>query len=304
MEASEKIRLAGGAQGFNWLPVFVAEEHGLFKKYGVSIEYKRMGTVDKATTAVLDGEADLAITPPEGTVANFIGGGELRVIAANSTRLPMSVVANPSTPSLAELKGKRIGTSSLTEGTAIYMQLMLAEVGLKYPGDYNFVIAGVHTKRWDALQAGEIDCAPQPAPWNFLAADAGYNLIGEINEVIPEILFAALIAKKSWLEENNAPVTRLLKALAEAYVITNDPEHEEITLPIFERITTPGKSDLALRGLRYMRAMGMWPPGLSISDMALETTIDVMIRAGLLDSGKRDLAKEVFDHSYLEEALA
>ena len=26
------VKLAGGAQGFNWLPVFVAEEQGLFEK--------------------------------------------------------------------------------------------------------------------------------------------------------------------------------------------------------------------------------------------------------------------------------
>ena len=26
------VRLAGGAQGFNWLPVFVAEEQGMFDR--------------------------------------------------------------------------------------------------------------------------------------------------------------------------------------------------------------------------------------------------------------------------------
>ena len=40
-----------------------------------------------------------------------------------------------------------------------------------------------------------------PAPWNFVAEAAGYNLIGEVNDVIAEILFAALIAKGRWLED-------------------------------------------------------------------------------------------------------
>ena len=47
------LRLAGGAQGFNWLPVFVADEQGLFEKHGIRIDYKRMGSVEKATAAVL-----------------------------------------------------------------------------------------------------------------------------------------------------------------------------------------------------------------------------------------------------------
>ncbi|PSH70452.1 ABC transporter substrate-binding protein [Phyllobacterium brassicacearum] len=297
------VKLAGGAQGFNWLPVFVAEEQGMFEKRGLKIEYLRMGSVDKATTAVLDGEADLAITPPEGAVANYVRGGELRVVASNSNRLPMSIVANASIKSIAELKGKKIGTSSLTEGTAIYTQVLLAREGLNYPGDYDFALAGIHTKRWEALQAGEIDCAPQPAPWNFVAQQAGYNLIGEVNDVIPEILFAALIANRSWLEANSETVGKLLEALADAYAITNDPSREEITLPIFQRVTVPDDADLARRGLRYMRDMGMWPQGLSIPDKALDATIDLMIRAGLLDEGNRVSAAGVFDRSYLQKAL-
>ncbi|MEK1928273.1 MAG: ABC transporter substrate-binding protein [Pararhizobium sp.] len=297
------IKLAGGAQGFNWLPVFVAEEQGLFDKRGLKIEYLRMGSVDKATTAVLEGEADLAITPPEGAVANYVKGGDLRVVASNSNRLPMSIVADSSIKSIAELRGKKIGTSSLTEGTAIYTQLLLAREGLKYPGDYDFVLAGIHTKRWEALQAGEIDCAPQPAPWNFVAEQAGYNLIGEVNDVIPEILFAALIGNRSWLEENSETVGKLLEALGEAYVITNDSSKEEITLPIFQRVTVPDDADLARRGLRYMRDMGMWPQGLAIPDNALETTIDLMIRAGLLDEGNRTSATGVFDRTYVQKAL-
>ncbi|MEK1855098.1 MAG: ABC transporter substrate-binding protein [Phyllobacterium sp.] len=297
------VKLAGGAQGFNWLPVFVAEEQGLFEKRGLKIDYLRMGSVDKATIAVLDGEADLAITPPEGAISNYVKGGELRVLASNSNRLPMSIVADASIKSIAELKGKKIGTSSLTEGTAIYTQMLLAREGLQYPGDYEFVLAGIHTKRWEALQAGEIDCAPQPAPWNFVADNAGYNLIGEVNDVIPEILFAALIANKGWLDANRETVGKLVEALVDAYVITNDPAMEEITLPIFQRITVPDDAVLARRGLRYMRDMGMWPHGLAIPDKALETTIDLMIRAGLLDEGNRTSATRVFDCSYLQKVI-
>ncbi|WP_244742702.1 ABC transporter substrate-binding protein [Mesorhizobium sp. L-8-10] len=298
-----RLRLAGGAQGFNWLPVFVAEEQGLFARHGLAIEYKRMGSVDKATIAVLEGEADLAITPPEGAVADFVDGGELRIVAANALRLPMSLVARPGIDSLAQLKGTKIGTSSLTEGTAIYTQIMLAAEGLHYPGDYEFVLSGIHTKRWEALQAGEIDCAPQPAPWNFLAQDQGFRLIGEVNDAIPEIVFTAIIGKASWLQANPDVVTRFLKALIEAHRLTNDPESQHVTLPIFQRITTSDSQSLARRGLAYMRSMGMWPEDLAVPDTALRTTIDLMIRAKLLDEARRGDALDVVDGRYLQDAV-
>jgi ABC-type nitrate/sulfonate/bicarbonate transport system substrate-binding protein len=304
MASSQHLSLAGGAQGFNWLPVFIAEEHGIFARHGLTIEYKKMGTVDKATIAVLEGEADLAITPPEGAVSNFVKGGELRVIASNSNRLPMSLVAQPSNKSIQDLKGKKVGTSSLTEGTAIYTQMLLSKEGLQYPGDYEFELAGIHTKRWEALLAGEIDCAPQPAPWNFLAEREGFNLIGEINEVIPEIVFAAVIGRKNWLDGNRDVVVRFLRALIDAYAITNDPGREDVTLPIFQRITTKDDVDLAARGLSYMRDMGMWPADLFIPQAAMDTTIDLMIRATLLDEAARAVAGDVFDRGFLEAASA
>lgn len=297
------FRLVGAAQGFNWLPVFVAIEKGMFAAAGLEVELQKLGGVDKATKAVLDGEAELAITPPEGAVSDYVAGGEIRMIASNSNRLPMSLVARPEVTSLAGLKGKTIGTSSLTEGTAIYTQIMLAEEGLHYPGDYEFALAGIHTSRWDAMQAGEIDAAPQPAPWNFLAEDAGYNLLGEIPDYIPEIVFAGIIGKKAWLDANPGVIGPFLRALDEAYAFANDPANEAECAEIFQQITTKDDAGLAHRGFVYIRDLGMWPAHMEVTGKALATTIDLMIRAGLLAEDKRTEARGVFASEYLKEAL-
>jgi NitT/TauT family transport system substrate-binding protein len=299
-----RFRLVGAAQGFNWLPVFVAIEKGMFDDVGLEVELQKLGGVDKATAAVLAEEAELAITPPEGAVNDFVAGGALRIVASNSNRLPMSLVARPEVKSFADLRGKKIGTSSLTEGTAIYTQIMLAQEGLSYPGGYEFALAGIHTSRWDALQSGEIDAAPQPAPWNFLAADAGYTLLGEIPDYIPEIVFAAIIGKKAWLDANPGTIGAFLKALDKAYAYANDPDHEAECAAIFQTITTKDDPDLAHRGFVYMRDLGMWPAHMAIPDRALDTTIDLMIRAGLLAEADRDAARKVYASKYLERALS
>jgi ABC-type nitrate/sulfonate/bicarbonate transport system substrate-binding protein len=296
------VRLGGAAQGFNWLPVYVADEQGFFAEAGLNIEYLRLGSVDKTTAAVLDGSVDLAITPPEGAVANYVAGGPLRIVASNSERLPMSVVARPGIPDLAALRGKRIGTSSLTEGTAIYIKIMLAQAGMHYPGDFGFVLAGVHTARWAALQNDEIDAAPQPAPWSFLAEREGYGLIGEVADAIPEIIFAAIVGSAPWLAQNRDVVQRLLAAIARAHAFVNDPANDSVTLPIYQRITTPEAPDLAARGLQYTRDLGMWPVGARVSFGALATTVDVMVQTGLMPDRQRAAAAGVVDASFLEGA--
>jgi ABC-type nitrate/sulfonate/bicarbonate transport system substrate-binding protein len=292
------IRLAGAAQGFNWLPILVAERTGLFTDYGIQIELLKLGSVDKATAAVKDGSADLAVTPPEGAIADYLAGGPLRIVASNSERLPMSLVARPGITTLADLRGRRLGTSSLAEGTAIYTQRMLSAVGLRYPADYEFVLAGVHTTRWKALQDDEIDAAPQPAPWNFLAERAGYNLLGEVAEVLPEIVFGAVIGHTGWLTGHRDTVTRALDVIARGHALVNDPRNDSVTLPVYQSVTTPDDAELAARGLDYTRNLGMWPEDARISPSAFAATVDVMISTGLIADSQRAAADGVIDNTY------
>jgi len=157
----------------------------------------------------------------------------------------------------------------------------------------------VHTTRWAALQRGEIDCAPQPAPWNFLAERQGYRRIGEVNDVLPEIIFAGVIATAGWTARNRYTVRSLLAALAEAHDIVNDPANDAVTLPIYQRLTTPDDPDLAGRGLSYTRDLGMWPKNLAVAPNALAATVDAMIRAGLLAPELRAAAAGVLDPSFV-----
>jgi ABC-type nitrate/sulfonate/bicarbonate transport system substrate-binding protein len=299
-EALTVVRIAGAGQGFNWLPILVAEKQGFFAANGIKAEYVSVPSVDRATAAVREGTADIAVTPPEGAVADTVRGGPLRLYAANSLRLPMSLVVKSDIKNLAGLRGKRIGTSSLTEGTALYTQLILQRAGLNFPGDYEFVLSGIHTARWTALQKGEIDAAPQPAPWNFMAESAGYRLIGEVNEAIPEIVFGAVVGNNAWIAEHRPLMRRVLAAMSRGHDFINDPANDAVTLPIYMGVSTPNDRAMAMRGLVYTRDMGMWPKGMKFTQAAREATIDLMVKARLLTAEQRTGAHAAFDLSLLD----
>ncbi|MBR0751585.1 ABC transporter substrate-binding protein [Bradyrhizobium jicamae] len=294
-----ELTLAGGALGFNWLPVFVAEQSGIFMRHGLKVSLKRMGTVDKATAAIKNSEADLAITPPEGAIANAIAGGRLRIVAGNANRLPMTLVAHSRIKKIEDLRGCVLGTSSMMEGTAIYTMEMLARHGLKYPGDYEFAVVGVHPERWQALQDGRIDAAVQPVPLNFVAIDAGYSNLGEVTDVIPEIAFTAMIGADDWLKQNRESVRKLLTALAEATAEVYDESRDELVLPILAEITKSSEA-YSRRALAYMREKALFPAHLEIPKSAFKTTVDLMIKAGLLGAADRDKANLALDRQYLD----
>lgn len=299
--AAGKLVLAGGALGFNWLPVFVAQQLGIFARHGLEVELKRMGSVDKATAAVLAGEADLAITPPEGAIANAVGGGGLRVLAGNVNRLPLTLIANSRFKRIEDLKGAVLGTSSLTEGTAIYTREMLLQHGLAAQ-DYEFAVVGVHPARWKALQDGTIDAAVQLIPLNFVAIDAGYSDLGEVSDYIPEIVFTALIGDNTWAAENPDKLVAFLRALLEATATLYDAPDDEALLPILMEITQSDRS-YAQKSLDYMREKGVFARSLEIPGVAFEKTIELMAKAELLSSDDKPAARAVADDSWVKRAL-
>jgi NitT/TauT family transport system substrate-binding protein len=286
--------LAGGALGFNWLPVFVAQRRGLFERHGLAVELRRLGAVDKATAAVNSGEAQLAISPPEGALADAAVGGALRVVAANTNCLPLTLVARAGVQRIEDLKGAVLGTSSLTEGTALYTQALLARHGLRYPQDYTFNVVGVHQARWQALQAGTIDAALQPPPFNFLAIDAGYTDLGEVSNALPEIAFTALLGRTDWLAAHGPSVTALLRAIGEATAVVCDPGHDDEVLPVMMEITQ-SDAHYGRRALDYMRRLGAFPRSFVIPEPALATTLRLMVQAGLLAADAVDAARAGVD---------
>ena len=297
-----EIAMGAGAGGFNWLPVHVAERAGLLERRGLSLAIKRLGAVDKATAAVKSGDVHVAITPPEGAIRDFAAGGELRIVGGNMNCLPMTLVANGRFKRIEDLKGAKLGTSSMTEGTAIYTMEMLARHGLNYPGDYEFAVVGVHPARWKALQEGSIDAAVQPMPLNFVALDAGYSNLGEVGDYIPEIVFTALLANRGWTTENRATLVALLGALIEAtrmiYAATHDPLLVDIMMEL-------GQTDrsYATRAITELRKREAFARDLEIPKAALAKSLELMRKAKLADDAVVNAGPSALDDSFRTDAL-
>lgn len=300
--APRVLRLAAGAAGFNWLPVFLAERRGWFARQGLKIEVHRLGSVDKATAAVKSGQMELAITPPEGAIKDCASDGNLRIIAANVNRLPLTLIANPRYRRIEDLRGKKLGTSSMTEGTALYTMEMLRQHGLHYPGDYEFAVVGVHPARWKALQEGKIDAAVQLIPLNFVALDAGYANLGEVSDYIPEIVFTALIVDTVWAQSHSAEVIAFLRVLIESTRAVYDPANDEDLMALTrEVIQADGK--YIRQALDYMRQKTVFARDLSIPAAAFAKSVELMRKAGVADEGTLVRAQAVLDDRYRREAV-
>src|SRR5437773_985177 len=136
MSEQQQVSFGLIAPAVVFLPLWIAERKGFLARRGVKASWTICGSTDATTESVRKGVVDIIMNTPEGSIADRIGGGPLRLIGGLANRPPLSLIARPEYTAIKDLRGKRIGTSSLKEGTCHLVQLMLGGHGLHYPEDF------------------------------------------------------------------------------------------------------------------------------------------------------------------------
>jgi ABC-type nitrate/sulfonate/bicarbonate transport system substrate-binding protein len=272
------------------VPLWVAQERGFLQRRGLSATERILGSTHGVTSALRDGRVDVALTAPEGSIADAVAGGPLRVVAGLIDRPPLSLIALARHAAVDDLRGGRIGTSSLTEGTRHVAERMLAAHGLAYPADYEFALEGSHVERWKALQAGTIDAALQMIPYDDLATDAGFTDLGPATGAFS---FNAACVR---LPADPAVVTPFLQALAEASHWFHDHVEESAAIAAARTSMEPR---YALSACRKLAADGVIPPGLRAAPEALAAAVGALRSSGLIPPDGPDPIAVAVDYSYL-----
>jgi NitT/TauT family transport system substrate-binding protein len=275
------------------VPLWVAQERGFLERRGLSATERILGTTHGVTNALRDREVEIALTAPEGSIADAVAGGPLRVVAGLTDRPPLSMIALPRHHEFGDLRGGRIGTSSLTEGTRHVAERMLAAHGLSYPADYDFALEGSHVERWKALQAGTIDAALQMIPYDAMAVDAGFTNLGPVTE---EFALNAVCVR---LPAERAELTPFLQALAEAAEWFRGHVAESADIAA-ERTSIEPR--YALRACQALAADGVIPGDLRSSPGALAAVTGALRSSGLIPAEAPeplDPIAAAVDYSYL-----
>lgn len=286
----QEITVGVVAPAYVNVPLWLAQERGFLDRRGLRATERIGGTTDAVTTALRRGEVDIALTAPEGSIADAVAGGPLRVVAGLIDRPPLSMIALPRHRTFGDLRGGRIGTSSMQEGTRHVAQRMLAAHGLTYPGDYDFALEGSHVERWKALQAGTIDAALQMIPYDYLAADAGFTNLGPVAEEF------ALNAVCVSLHTERAVVTSFLQALSEGAEWFRGHIEQSAAIAAARTSVEPR---YALRACEALAADGVIARDLRSGPAALAAVIEAMRSSGLIPHGAPDPVAAGIDYSYL-----
>lgn len=139
------------------LPLWLARDAGLFKKYGVEVTLKELSSSDELLAALARHDADIYAATAPYIVAVTGDGADLAFIA-NTGYSVLKLLSRPEIAHAEQLKGKRVGTGELGSSQDRITHQALIRLGIDPERDVTLVpMGGRSVDRLKALIAGKID---------------------------------------------------------------------------------------------------------------------------------------------------
>ena len=217
--AQERVRFPIGASSktFSYGPLWLAQKLGYFDREGLDVQIVVMRGTPITLQALATESIYAANVGTDGVITAVDKGLDFAMVGSLLNNLSMSVVAAKPYKSFDDLRGKTIGSQTLTTGTGFALRLVLRAHGLEFPRDYQILNVGGVTDRYLALQSGQIAATPLSVPLDNDAKQKGFNVIGYFADDLPTYFFNPYIVKRSWAEKNRPLVVRYMTAIAQTH---------------------------------------------------------------------------------------
>jgi NitT/TauT family transport system substrate-binding protein len=209
------------------LPMYVAQEEGLFEKHKVSVEFVPVASAPERDQLIAAGQADGMVNEALSTA--FFNKDKtqvqtVRFARAATPEVPLfSILASGKSgiDSLEKLKGVEIGIS---EGTIIdYLTDRLLQAEGFAPSDIQTIAVPKIPDRLNLLGSGELKAATLPEPATSLAVQQGSKVILDDTKH-PEYSFSTITFRKAVLDQDPETIRNFLAAIEEATAMINaDP---------------------------------------------------------------------------------
>ncbi|TDR90385.1 ABC transporter substrate-binding protein [Enterovirga rhinocerotis] len=294
-----KLRVGAVSRNYFNMPLWAAQHRGFFAREGLEVELHLIEGIDEVTRRLAAGELDIDLGVTENVILERERGGRLAIVAGNVNRLPFSLIARAGIGSIPELRGARIGVSSIQAGSSSLVMELLARHGLRYPDDYTLLPVGPILARWRMLQSGEIDAGLQGAPMNRIAIEQGYSDLGSPRALFPDFQFTSVNVDMAWASAHRETVVAFLRAYIEAHRWLRANKEASRAIAAAEADLSAEHADFAWD---EMVEAEIFPPDARASVAAVQALIDVSALIRALPGRAKLSAESYIDPRFVDEA--
>jgi len=134
----------------------VMRKGGLFRKNGLDVDLVYIQGSPILTTAMVSGQVPMAFLGGAALIASAVGGADTVYLACGINTLYWRFFTTPDIKTVADLKGKKLGVSTIGSQEDSVVRFILRERGLVPDRDFGVIAVGGAPTRLAALSKGVI----------------------------------------------------------------------------------------------------------------------------------------------------
>ena len=294
-EPAAKLLLAHGAISNNVTPLWVAKDHGLFRKYGLDVDLVFI-IAGRAAQAMLAGQVSVGLIGATHVTNAVTGGGDLTMILGLENSLDYLLISRPSVRSGEQLKGKKlaIGTPSGSASLATYVALDY--LGLN-PRRDNIVLLGVGgvPERMAALRAGTVEATSLSPELGQVVTSEGYHVLVDTGKENLPFQSSGLVISRKLMRTNPALVENVSKAIIEGVAYILNPANKKSVEQVIAKYLRLDKPDRVAKAYHDLTTKLPRKPCPTLEGVA--SVLKLMAQHGLNPKAVQLKPEEVADMS-------
>jgi NitT/TauT family transport system substrate-binding protein len=215
--AADKLVGIHSARTMSQAMPWIAQETGLFHKYGLDFQLVYISSAALVMAAMLSGDGEVAITGAESIVrANAQGATDLVFIASAKNTLTHSILAKPEIKTLEDLRGKKLGISRLGSNSHYFVMQAFRHQGVE-PTGVSFIQTGGQVENLAALLSGGVDAATMTGPSGGIrAVSQGFHYLVYGPDLRIPFAAATVVTRRATLRTRAPVIDKFMRVMAEA----------------------------------------------------------------------------------------
>ena len=242
-----KLRVSQSTLNTRAAILWIAQAQGFFAKNGLDVETVFLPSSNIQTAALATGEVQIGTIGGATVLSGNAGGQSFRIVASPSNQLPYDLVARPEIKDPKDMRGKRIGVTSVGGTTWMAANLALQHFGLDAGRD-NVKINAIGNQGilLQAIEGGSIDLAIVDPFLSRRLKQKGYKIMLELHRANIPFITTSVVTTALYLRDHEDEVEKFLRAFIEAQAFTSKPDNKPAVLRTITakmKITDPATAE-------------------------------------------------------------
>lgn len=306
--AQQRLRTVGFAMpttppNLVHIPVWVAQETGIFARYGIDAKIFTFEGGPSALRALIGGGSDIQIAAPgiPPFVAALAQGSELKAIGTYAVKHPVAMVVQAEIQRCQDLKGKKIGTPG---GPGAYSEVMarglLLSCGLT-ARDVQYINI-VTAARVAALASNQIDAIVLHVDqvYEVVKVKPSLRILAYMSQVLPKGWYAAYVTTGDLIRSEPQLLQNVVTALMEAnrFIYQNRDRTVEIGVKY-----TKFDRDIVEKTYDDLARIGIWPVNEGLTPELVTAGIETEVQIGTITPNIKPTYEQAVQWGFLRAAL-